>query len=150
MHAEYAQLLVPRQMTWTAQAKNSTKACLPPVLCLNCTCVSPGIHPSSTFWGKDIAVPALIAPDRYGSLERSAYSMRLGVLRVPVTRNPRLSSSASIFCSTSGCCEMKYLRTAAHDSPQGPATFALTQHSPRQSWHEQNYAHNAPATCMLA
>ena len=50
-----------------------------------------------------------MAPERYGSFERSEYSRRLGVLRVLVTKEPRLSSSASILRCASECCEMWYL-----------------------------------------
>jgi hypothetical protein len=61
-----------------------------------------------------------MAPERYGSFERSEYSRGLGVLRVLVTKKPRLSSSASILRCASECCEMRYLRAiiGVHSGPQ--------------------------------
>ena len=59
-------------------------------------------------WG-----PTLIAPDRYGIRDRSAYSNRLGILRVLVTRRSKLSSSLAILLSASGCWEIRYLQPHA-------------------------------------
>ena len=48
--------------------------------------------------------------DRYGRQDRSACCMLRGCGRLSVVSRPAASSSAASLASTSGCCEIRYLR----------------------------------------